>query len=239
MRAVLFICGLGVALMQSALPARAQRVLLRADVAQDTLQASSGPNRTYFSHFYLGYTAVVGRASGPGADLLFGRSGEFQVGIRNKYRLSQALAVGLDLRYARLGYYLEQNDRKAVPTTTRYAREHLSLSQVQGEAFLRLNAGRRGNAIGHYLDLLGWAGWVMGSSHYYQEAATATIKKRQTTERGLSYMQRWPYGVGARLGSGRLAVVGRYRLSSTFTGAAQDRYPELPRWLLGLELGWF
>ena len=239
MRSLLLTCGLGALLAHSSLTAQAQRVLLRADIAEDTLQASSGPNRAYFSHLYVGYAVVVGNASGPGADLRFGRSGELQVGLRNKFRLNQAVALGLDLRYARLAYYLKQNDQKTVPSSTRYEREFLSLSQLQGEAFVRLNAGRRGNAIGRYLDLLGWGGWVMGSSHHYEQPATAGAKKQQVTERGLDYMQRWPYGVGARVGSGRYAVVGRYRLSSAFEGAAQSRYPELPRWTVEIELGWF
>ncbi|WP_324670795.1 hypothetical protein [Hymenobacter sp. GOD-10R] len=239
MRKWLLLFSIALAHLQSAPAAYAQRVLLRADVAQDTLSTRSGPNRTYFSHLYLGYAVVVGQASGPGADLLFGRSGEMQVGLRNKVRVNQALALGLDVRYARLGYYLRQNDRKTVPTPARYEREHLSLSQLQGEALVRLSAGRRGNAIGRYVDLLGWGGWVMGSSHYYLESATATAKKRQVTERGLNYVQRWPYGTGVRLGAGRYAITGRYRLSSTFAGAAQSHYPELPRWTIGLELGWF
>jgi len=239
MKAFVLTYSLGICLGMSVLTAQAQRVLLRADVAQDTLPTNSGPNRTYFSHLYFGYSFVVGSASGPGADLRFGRSGELQAGLRHKVRLNQTLALGLDARYARLTYSLKQNDQKTVPTTTQYDREHLSLSQLQGEAFVRLNAGRRGNAIGHYLDLLGWGGWVMGSSHRYEQPATAGAKTQHVTERGLQYVQRWPYGVGARLGSGRYAVVGRYRLSSAFDGAAQGRYPELPRWTVGLELGWF
>jgi len=238
-KSLLLTSGLGLFLGLSVRTTQAQRVLLRADVAEDTMRTSSGPNRAYFGHLYLGYAPVVGRASGPGAELQFGRSGELQVGVRNKFRLTQTVAFGADLRYARLAYYLAQNDHKTVPTTTRYEREHLTLSQLQGEAFVRLNAGRRGNAIGHYLDLLGWSGWVMGSAHYYQEPSLAGAKKRKVTERGLGYMSRWPYGVGARLGSGRLAVVGRYRLSDAFMGDAKNRYPELPRWTLGLELGWF
>ncbi|GGF09958.1 hypothetical protein [Hymenobacter cavernae] len=239
MKSLLLMGGLGLWLGLGVRPAQAQRVLLRADVAEDTTRTRSGPNRAYFGHLYLGYAPVVGRASGPGAELRFGRSGELQVGVRNKFRLTQTLALGADLRYARLVYHLEQNDQKIVPTTTRYERERLTLSQLQGEAFVRLNAGRRGNAVGRYLDLLGWGGWVLGSAHYYQEPASAGAKKRKVTERGLGYMSRWPYGVGARLGSGRLAVVGRYRLSNTFVGEAKNRYPELPRWTVGLELGWF
>ena len=239
MKYLLLFCGVLALLLEGALPAQAQRVLLQNEVAQDTVRPVSGPNRAYFGHLFLAYTAVLGRASAPGADLLFGRSGEFAIGMRNKFRLTQNLALGADVRYARLTYHLAQNDNKKVPATTQYRREHLGLQQLQGEAFVRFNAGRRGNSIGRYLDLIGWGGWALRSTHYYEDQPVAGSKKRQVTEHGLRYMQRWPYGCGARLGSGRLALVGHYRLSSTFVGAAKEQYPELPRWTLGLELGWF
>ena len=219
--------------------AQAQRVLLRADVAADTTFGQVGPNRTYFAHFFFGYAAVVGRPAGPGADLRFARSGEVFLGLRNKLRLSQTLALGLDLRYARLGYYLRQNDQKTLPTPALHDSEHLALQQLQGEAFLRLNYGRRGNSIGRYVDVLGWGGWVVGTRHAYEDRPGPNgATKVQVTERGLPYLARWPYGVGARVGRRRLALVGRYRLSDTFAGAARLRYPELPRLTLGLELGW-
>ncbi|MEJ7667031.1 MAG: hypothetical protein WKG07_49785 [Hymenobacter sp.] len=42
-------------------------------------------------------------------------------------------------------------------------------------------------------------------------------------------------GVGLRVGSGALALVGRYRLSALLPSPA---LPEPPRLLLGLEIGW-
>jgi hypothetical protein len=239
MKSLLLFCGVLALLFQRTSAVQAQQVLLHNEVAQDTTHPASGPNRAYFGHFYLAYTAVVGRASGPGADLVFGRSGEFALGMRNKFRLSQTLAVGAALSYARLAYHLAQNGQKTVPTTTQYQHERLRFQQLQGEGFVRFNAGRRGNAIGRYLDLTGWGGRVLGSAHYYEDKPAAGSKKRQTTERGLDYVQRWPYGLGVRLGSGRCALIGRYRLSSSFVGAAKARYPEFPRWAVGLELGWF
>jgi len=38
--------------------------------------------------------------------------------------------------------------------------------------------------------------------------------------------------------SGRYAAVARYRLSDTFTSQANPAFPELPRWTVGLEIGW-
>jgi hypothetical protein len=160
------------------------------------------------------------------------------LGLRNKLRLSEPLSIGLDLRFVRLSYVLAQTDHKRLPTPTVHYRESLALSQWQMEGFVRLNAGARGNVVGRYLDLTGWGGWVMSTAHRVEDRPSAGPRRVQTNERGLPYLQRWPYGVGARVGSGRYAAVARYRLSDTFTPSYQDTYPELPRWTVGLEIGW-
>ncbi|UOR07090.1 hypothetical protein MUN82_08310 [Hymenobacter aerilatus] len=219
--------------------ARAQRVLLRANVANDTTYENYGPNRAFYNHFYLGYAAVVGPSAGTGAEVEYGRSAELFLGLRNKWRLSQTLALGADLRYSRLAYYLRQNDQKVLPTPAQHHREYLALHQAQAEGFVRINYGRRGNAIGRYVDVGGWGGWVMGSTHFYEDRPGPNGARRQRVSvRGLEYVRRWSYGVGARAGIGRFALVGRYRLADTFTPSTQAYYPELPRWTLGLELSW-
>ncbi|QNE39221.1 hypothetical protein F1C16_06435 [Hymenobacter sp. NBH84] len=219
--------------------AQAQRILLRANVANDTTYEIYGPNRAFYNHFYFGYAAVVGPSAGTGAELEYGRSADIFVGLRNKWRLNQTLSLGADLRYDRLAYYLRQNDQKVLPTSAQHHTEYLALHQAQAHGFVRINYGRRGNAIGRYVDLLGWGGWVMGSTHFYEDRPGPNgARKQRVSERGLSYVRRWPYGVGARAGIGRFALVGRYRLADTFTSSAQTRYPELPRWTLGLELSW-
>ncbi|UYZ64237.1 hypothetical protein [Hymenobacter weizhouensis] len=226
-------------LLLAAGPARAQRVLLRATPATDSMEVRRGPNRAVFRHFYLGYAPVAGAASGPGADLRYGVSADFFVGLRHKFRLSPALAVGVDARYAWLTYRLRQNGRKVLPTPARHHTESLTLPQVQLEPYVRLNVGRRGNVVGRYLDLAGWAGWVTGTAHRYEDRpGPAGAARTQVVNRGLPYLNRWPYGVGTRLGSGRYAAVARYRLSPAFSAEARSRYPELPRWTVGLELGW-
>ncbi|QIL74574.1 hypothetical protein [Hymenobacter sp. HDW8] len=221
--------------------AQAQNVLLRGNVAADTLRSNTGPNRAFFSHFYLGYAAVVGKADNAGAELRYGRSGEMFVGMRQKYRLSQAAAVGLDVRYARLVYHLAQNDQKILPTPDQHQRETIALPQAQAEVYGRLNMGRRGNVVGRYLDLTGWGGWIISTAHHYVDKPGPNGAGRvEVTERKLNYLNRWSYGVGARLGSGRYALVARYRLADTFKELADaPRYPEFPRLVVGVELGVF
>jgi hypothetical protein len=76
--------------------------------------------------------------------------------------------------------------------------------------------------------------------HAYEDRPGAPGASRTVVhERGLEYLRRWPAGVGVRLGSNRYAAVARYRLTDTFTGQASRAYPELPRGVIGLELGLF
>ncbi|WBO85878.1 hypothetical protein [Hymenobacter yonginensis] len=216
----------------------AQRVLLQATVAKDTVYEQYGPNRAFFNHLYFNYLPVVGAAAGPGAPLRYGSSAELAVGVRNKFRLSEPLSAGFDLRFVRRTYDLAQKAGKLLPTSALHYRESLATSEAHMEAFVRLNVGARGNVIGRYLDLTGWGGWALSTAHRTEDRPGSGAKKVRTAETGLPYLRRWPYGVGARLGTGRYAAVARYRLSDTFTASAPATYPELPRWTLGVEIGW-
>lgn len=217
---------------------RAQQVLVQANVANDTVKTQFGPNRSYFGHLYLGYGVVAGPAMA-GAPVHYGlRSSELRGGGRLKFRLSQTFAVNFDLGYAYLRYDLAQQAGKLLPTPALHRAETLGLHQLYSEGSLRLNVGRRGNAVGRYLDLLANGGYVVASSHSTEDEPGPGISSVETTEHGLPYVRRWTAGVGARFGIDRYALVGRYRLTPTF-GTAYTGWPELPRWLAGIEVGLF
>ena len=228
-------CGL---LLGSIATARGQQVLVQANVADDTVKTTFGPNRRYFGHVYLGYGLVAGRA-GTGAAVRYGgASAELRGGGRFKTRFSQVVAVNLDLGYAYLRYELEQNGQKLVPSPALHRREGLGLHQIYSEISLRLNVGRRGNAVGRYVDLLAGGSWVAGTRHNTEDAPAPGIGRVETTEYGLPYLRRWSGNVGTRLGIDRYALVARHRLSPAF-GPAYAAWPELPRWVVGLEIGLF
>lgn len=233
--------GVGLALGLSSLgmpAARAQQVLVQANVAEDTLKSAFGPNRRYFGHGFVSSSLVAG-PSERGAGVRYGlHSLELRVGGRAKLRLSQLLAFTFDLGYSYQRYELRQTSQKVVPTFALHQAENLGLHQLYAEFGLRLNAGRRGNTVGSYLDLLAGGGWVAGTSHTTTDEPGPGIRSVATTERGLAYLRRWTGGVGARLGFDRYALVGRYRLSPVFAGSG-PAWPELPRWTVGIEVGLF
>ncbi len=220
--------------------AQAQQVLLRADVADDTLTNLTGPNRRYFGHFYVGGGLVAGR-SAAGAPLRYGLpSREIQLGARLKRRFTQNLAVVADVRYAYLRYGFDQTAAKVFPSSVLHKNEYLGLHQIQAEAGLRLNAGRRGNTVGSYLDLLAWGGWVAATARTTDDdPAPGGPAAVSTTETGLPYLRRWTGGAGARLGFDRYALVARRRLAGALRPGAAPAGADLPPWVLGIEIGLF
>lgn len=226
-------------LLAGALPAaHAQQVLVQASVANDTVKTTFGPNRRYFGHAYFGFGLLAGPA-GTGAAVRYGLgSAELRAGGRLKFRFSQALALNADLGYVYQRYSLAQNGQKIIPTPNLHRSESLGLHQLYSELSLRLNYGRRGNAVGRYVDLLAGGSWVAATSHTTEDDPAPGIGSVETTEHGLPYLRRWSSTVGGRVGIDRYALTARYRLSSVFA-PGYAAWPELPRWTLGVEVGLF
>ena len=225
-------------LLSASAAVRAQQVLVQANVAADTLKSTFGPNRRWFGHGYVALGLVAGPAE-TGARLRYGPvSAEARLGGRLKLRLSQAVALCGDLSYAYLRYELAQEAGKRVPAPALHQRESLALHQLATEMAVRLNYGRRGNAVGAYLDLLAGGSWAAGTRHATEDAPAPGIGAVETTERGLPYLRRFGGSTGARLGLDRYALVARYRLSPVFA-SGYAAWPDLPRWVVGLEVGLF
>jgi hypothetical protein len=221
--------------------ARAQQVLLHSEVARDTLAPRTGPNRRYFGHFYIGYGLALGGSSA-GLPIRYGvGSTEVQLGGRLKRRFTDNLGLTADLRYAYLRYALAQDaGPKAPPFGPVHGTETLTYHQLQGELGLRLNTGfhPRGNVVGTYLDLLAYGGPAIGANHTTTDETT-TQGRLEVTRHQPPYLQRWLGGVGLRLGSGPLALVGHYRLSEALRPVEGSAPLQPPRVVLGVEIGWF
>ena len=218
--------------------ARAQQVLVQANVADDTVKTTFGPNRRWFAHGYVALGLVAGPAA-TGAALRSGfGSAEARLGGRLKLRLGQSVALCGDLAYAYLRYELAQDAGKLVPAPALHQRESLALHQLTSEIALRLNYGRRGNAVGSYLDLLAGGSWAAGTRHTTDDLPAPGFHSVATTESGLPYLRQFGGSAGARLGLDRYALVARYRLSPAFA-SGYAAWPELPRWVLGFEVGLF
>lgn len=216
-----------------------QHVLLEQDVNADTIAETTGPNLKKYTHLYVNYGLVLGATEGDNADIKTGNSSQFAIGLRYKRRLSNFYAFGFDLSYNITTFHLKQDSAKMLPNTDLHDKEKLSFNNATLQLYNRFNFGKRGNHIGRYIDLGGYGEWAFSVTHYTRDtddrAKALGAKATETTNKRLKYTAAFNYGLAARIGFGKVAVFGKYRLSDMFV--SKYDYPELPRIVVGLEFG--
>ena len=142
--------------------------------------------------------------------------------------------------YVGLGFPIytneEVNETKTVPDININDKEKIQVNLVESSAWLRINMGRRGNFIGNYLDLGGFGGWNFQKKHKTINTNAEDEKVKVSTSK-LKYVENFSYGFIARVGASRYALSAQYRLSDLFKSSYA--MPELPRLIIGFELGLF
>jgi hypothetical protein len=216
----------------AALPA--QNVLLHKEV-NDTVIKKYGPNLKNFHHMYLGFGFIAGEPDSTGSDILYGRSMNFLVGYRYKLKLTNWLALGYDVNFSSYIYRLKQSYKKIVPDSVIHDKERLSFGNLDGDIYLRLNYGRRGNRVGNFIDFGGYGDWTYAASNFTKDENKINGNIIKTTISHLNYYNHKNYGALVRLGFNRYVIYGNYRMSDIFD--SWYKYPELPRFTLGLQIG--
>lgn len=212
-----------------------QDVLLEQNVDSHAAKPTYGPNLRNFFHWYVGLGFPVATAGDQNYTKPVA-SADLNFGIRYKLRFTNFLALGCDLGVTSTAYKIKQDDSKTVPDTRLNDKEKIQLNTLLGDAWVRINVGRRGNYIGNYLDIGAYGGWNFMKKHKTLNTNADNEKVKVSTTR-LNYVEDLSYGLMARLGTNRYALTARYRSSDIFV--PQANLPELPRLVLGVELGLF
>lgn len=218
-----------------------QIVLLHEDVKSDTVETRYGPNRTHYLQVFYGGGFIFGPSDSAGATTKPWKSYYLSGGLRYKLKLGNYYAIGLDVYYQFNSYRLKQSPDNFLPDTLTHKREKLNFHNVSAALFSRINFKKRGDIIGNYMDLGGYADYVFGSTHYYRDADATGSTSQETAVRKhkLSYVNDYTYGIFARYGWDGFAFWGQYRLSDLFNNNFPVKYPELPRIFIGIEISSF
>jgi hypothetical protein len=222
-------------LLSISLGAFAQDILLQQNVKADTIRPTRGPNLRNFTQGYVGigfpmYTNEALNYTKRGTSIAF------DFGLRYKRRITNYLAAGLDLGINTASYKIKQKSPKTVPDTVINDKEKIQISSLLSSGYVRINVGRRGNYIGNYLDLGAYGGWNFQKKHKTTNENKDGEKVRESTTR-LKYVETLSYGLLARIGISRFALTAQYRLSDIFNSSYE--MPELPRLIVGVEVGLF
>jgi len=238
------ILGLIVLLVVLGSSAQAQTKIRQYNRLTDTLpDTESGPNMKRHKQIYMSYGVMpIGASEDPGADIVPFLSNEFQFGYRYKRKLASFFAVGFDLGYSHRSYRLDQDSSKVFPTSKLVKMEKITYDGLQVGLYMRFNFDvNRGNYLGNYLDLGGYAEGYGAIRHITKEefdiATPNGASRKKTVSKGLVWSERYAYGAQARLGFGRFIVYGSYRLSDLVQNDVADAFPEMSRLTVGLGIG--
>ena len=224
-----------IAFLLASLSAFSQDILLHQNLKADTIRPTYGPNLKNYFYGYIGlgfplYTNEDVNYTKPGV------SSNFDLGLRYKRRITNYLAMGLDLGISTTGYKLKQSDPKTIPDTVINDKEKIQISSMMSSGYVRINVGRRGNYIGNYMDLGAYGGWNFQKKHKTTNENAEGEKVRLSTTQ-LKYVENFSYGFLARAGINRYALTAKYRVSDIFKSSYA--IPELPRLIVGVEVGLF
>ncbi len=223
-------------------PAFSQKVLFSQNVEKDSVAPVWGPNREHFLALYFGLAGIVGKSE-PGASLLYSHSSEFTVGLNYKRRLSNHEAIGFKLSYDLQSYRLNPNTKFDSVKTLLNSPAYSSVSSIQHSKekqvfnsfslafYNRINFDkRRGNHLGHYLDLGVYGSWFFSVKHYTKDDINGTIVKTYMSH--LPYTEDFGYGAFLNLGFNHFTIYSKYRISRLF----KESYglPSLPAYVLGI-----
>jgi len=218
-----------------------QTVLLEENVKEFfEYKSQSGPNLKNYAHWYLEIGWFVDKVSGDSVEVNYGKTHTFTAGYRYKRKLTNWYAIGGDIQYGRLSYSIKQNEVKAFPTTDIHKRENFIVNNIGAELYQRINIGKRGNAIGKYIDMAAYGNWGFNIRHFYEDKLDVAnlyhAKQVKVRNKNLNYAIPYNYGVRIRIGIERYAFSVTYRLSELL----DDTYDfEFPRISLGIQIGLF
>jgi hypothetical protein len=221
-----------------------QNLLLGRTVERDTVTPDNGPNRKNYAHMFFAEGLILGATEGDGADIIQGNSNNLDFGIRYKRKIGGVYAVGFEVSFSRRNFRLKQDSSKIFPTSILHDKEKLQYNVLKVGVFQRFNFDKnRGNFMGKYLDLGGYGELLISGRHVTVDkpdiASIAGASRVRNVNSTLVYANLFNYGVRARIGSNKISLYGDYRLSDMFDSDVANLYPELPRLMIGLELGMY
>lgn len=195
--------------------------------AGDTSQNSYDKNIT---DAFIGFGFVVGK-SNKGAQVNYGESREFIVGLGGGRRFVKWNGIGGDLYYKSTGFFLAQDSTKILPNNNLHSSEKVSFDNFGGLVYDRFYFGTIFFDGGFYYD------WTFYTKHITWDTFSFSYGKvTKTLEKQLNFTNSTNYGLTFRLGSTKgVAFYFNYRLSKVFKTSPQGiNYPELPPYVIGI-----
>jgi hypothetical protein len=210
-------------------------VLLSVDTQKDKTPVERGQNLKRFTHAYI-HAGFVSSNDNPGARIMYGSSVNLGLGMRKKYKISPLYSLGFDIQADFTDYKLKQSEDKILPdTVVNNIMGRMDYTSIGIGFYNRINFDtHRGNFMGTFIDIGIMGTWDFSVKEVSKnKQPDGTIVK--TVVKNLPYTNSINSNVYARFGFSHLSLYGSYRLTDLFKKSYE--FPELPRLIVGLEIG--
>lgn len=193
---------------------------------------NKGFNMSINGDFLIGGGFVTGGANGNGADVKYGASREFIVGLGKSYKIVKWNALGWDIYYKSTDFYLDQDANKTFPESALYQSEKISTQNFGGLIYDRFYINK--NIFidgGFYYD------WAFHSKHIIWNTNPTDGSTDKIKAVNLNYVNTTDYGLTVRMGVGAdVAFYFNYRLTPLLQNTLNSGQscPTLPPCTLGI-----
>ncbi|MBN2612059.1 MAG: hypothetical protein JXB00_10930 [Bacteroidales bacterium] len=219
-----------------------QKILLEKDVTK-AYKNIKGQNTKSFGHLFVNYGLIIDPSDGSDIEIKMPNSRLGAFGYRHKFKVSGFYSFGFELGMRFSHYQIKQTEDKVFPNPVIHDKEKIKIYSGSLGLYNRFNFGKRGNSIGKYIDLGGYASYNFNRVHYTTDdvsdevapGADVYAKKRVVKNSGLEYIEPFDLGLFGRAGINNFAVIVNYRLTDLFKSSYN--WSELPALSIGIELG--
>ncbi|HSY75876.1 MAG TPA: DUF2807 domain-containing protein, partial [Bacteroidia bacterium] len=196
-------------------------------------------NEHSFADGYIGFGYVLGPDQ-KGALIKYGRSREFNFGFGGGYKFFKWNGIGADIYYKSTDFFLQQDSTKTLPNNIQHNAEKIAFNNLGGLVFDRFFIGKMFFDGGIYYD------WVFNSRHVTWDSYTKPNigggTSTKAIDRNLSFAQPSDYGLQFRIGSQNgFCFYFNYRMADLIKqpGGSATGLPEVPKYVLGINIGGF
>tara|TARA_B100000900_G_C20517060_1_gene690518 strand:+ start:310 stop:1044 length:735 start_codon:yes stop_codon:yes gene_type:complete len=195
-----------------------------------------GPNRKKFNFSSLGFGTPI-PLSIDSEKFIPTNIGFFMMINKNfKHKINNFLALHCNVGYSSSRFYLDENFNSEMPNQSLNPEKvRYLIRNLKSNAGIQINfKTKRGNQFGKYINLGGYAGWVIHHKLKYSYSNSKTY----VDESKLNYFESLNYGLTTKLGIKKNSIFINYRLSNFFN-SEETNLLELPRFIVGFEIDIF
>jgi hypothetical protein len=217
----------------------AQVILIQENVNADTTLSETGPNRKKYNSGFYSIGMIFGAPDSIGSAIDAKASFHLQLGSRVKLKLNNVFSWGIENMLDYKSFRIKQIDDKTFGGDVIHKKEAFIVLSYELLFFTRINFDpKRGDHLGKYIDLGAFGGYNFLRRHKVVD----TVNTQYGFERGkyimsdLKYVEKFNYGLTARIGWWGLSLYCNYRLSDLFKPYQSIDYQELPRYEAGINI---